>query len=327
MMHSSKKTISCLILLFLSDFSHSTIEIGNVNEYSAHITPLPQRVLLDKNKVLLGKQLFNDKNLSGNRSISCATCHRIDAGGDDDLQFSINSLGESRDINTPTIFNVIHNFEFTWKGGHTSLYDFYEGPLFSKKTMNNDWDTIVPRLSESNDYLNQFKNIYSSKITKKLVLDALITYQNHLVTPNSRFDQYLRGDSTAISKLEVQGYRLFKSYGCISCHQGKNIGGNMYQKFGIHKDYFSSIERPLVESDYGLYNRTKQQADRFYFRVPSLRNVAQTAPYLHDGSIDDLSDAIKIMATYQLGRTLNPDEVKAIRAFLDTLSGNYQEIL
>jgi cytochrome c peroxidase len=164
-----------------------------------------------------------------------------------------------------------------------------------------------------------FREIYPEGITATSVRQAIATYCLSLVTPNSRFDRYLRQEITLTSE-EQAGYELFREYGCVSCHQGINIGGNMLQRFGVMKDYFA--ERGHVgPSDYGLYAATGREEDRFVFRVPSLRNVAETGPYFHDGSAETLEDAVVTMARYQLGRELGPLETARIVAFLRTLTG------
>ena len=158
-----------------------------------------------------------------------------------------------------------------------------------------------------------------SEVTLK---HAIVTFENSLLTPGARFDRYLLGEENAITEQEKAGYRLFKSYGCAACHQGVNVGGNMFQKIGIMRDYFS--DRKTTDADLGRYNVTKQEADKYVFRVPSLRNVAITPPYFHNGSIPTLRDAINEMAEYQLGRKIPEQDVDLLIAFLKTLTGEYQ---
>ena len=288
------------------------------------LQPLPIPPLLDEKKVNLGQRLFFDSVLSGNGSQSCASCHKLARGGDDHQQFSRNSLNELRQVNTPTVFNVIHNFKFSIAGNVDSLKTFYSVNLFSRKVMNNSWANLLDNLRANSTYTKLFAEIYSDQISQENVLDVLLEFQASLTTPDSRFDQYLRGDSDAISPYEKKGYRLFREYGCIACHQGKNIGGNLYQKLGLLEDYLPDKNRPLDSVDYGRFNKTGQARDRYVFRVPSLRNVATTAPYLHDGSVNTLDETIRIMGRYQLGRDIIEDDRKAIEAFLRTLTGTYK---
>jgi cytochrome c peroxidase len=161
-------------------------------------------------------------------------------------------------------------------------------------------------------------------VRKEHVLDAIATYERSLITPNAPFDRYLRGDIYAINAEQKHGYEVFKSYGCISCHQGVNVGGNLFQKVGLFEDYFKLRGGPLTPADLGRYNVTKDERDRHVFRVPSLRNIAVTAPYFHDGSVDKLAYAVEIMARVQLGRKPPPDDVQAIVSFLKSLTGEYQ---
>jgi cytochrome c peroxidase len=155
------------------------------------------------------------------------------------------------------------------------------------------------------------------------VLDALAIFQRSLITPNARFDRYLKGERDAITADEERGYQLFKAYGCIACHQGANVGGNLFQKFGIFQDLFAG-QKTLTKADLGRFTITGVESDRHVFRVPSLRNVAVTAPYFHDGRTASLADAVKIMARNQLGRELDQRDADLIVKFLGTLTGEYR---
>ncbi|MEZ0258124.1 MAG: cytochrome-c peroxidase, partial [Chthoniobacter sp.] len=187
-----------------------------------------------------------------------------------------------------------------------------------------DFPKIVEKLKVSGDYPQQFARVFHEGLTEQTVKDAIVEYERSLITPNCRFDKWLRGDKKAISTVELEGYRLFKSLGCTSCHQGVNVGGNLYQKFGVMGDYFADRGN-ITKADYGRFNLTNDEADRFVFRVPSLRNVATTAPYFHDGSAATLPEAVRVMARYQLGRAISEDEVSRIVAFLSTLTGELQQ--
>jgi cytochrome c peroxidase len=150
-----------------------------------------------------------------------------------------------------------------------------------------------------------------------------VEFERSLITPNSRFDRYLLGDESAITAEEKAGYALFKSYGCVACHQGRNVGGNMFQIFGVMDDYFANRGH-ITDADYGRFNVTGREEDRFHFRVPSLRNVALTAPYFHDGTAESLDQAVMVMARYQLGVTMPAEDVGLIVKFLGTLTGEYK---
>jgi cytochrome c peroxidase len=223
--------------------------------------------------------------------------------------------------NTPTIFNVGLSASFNWDGVATSLEAHADAALLSPKLMNIRWPDILRKLAADRGYASEFKAIYRDGLTRDSVLDALASFERSLQTPNSRFDRYLRGDRSALTADEERGYGLFKSYGCVSCHQGVNVGGNVYQKFGIFVD---AGPAPDGAADLGRYHVTQVPRDRGVFRVPSLRNVAVTAPYFHDGRTRTLDAAVATMARVQLGRSLSPDEIAAIVAFLGTLTGEYR---
>ena len=168
-----------------------------------------------------------------------------------------------------------------------------------------------------------FNASYANGIKSETIKEAIATFERSLITPNSRFDRFLRGDRGSLTDEEKDGYGLFKSYGCASCHQGMNAGGNIFQKFGVMGNYFADRGKE-TKADLGRFNATGDQADRHVFKVPSLRNIALTAPYFHDGSASSLEEAVEVMSKYQLGRRLPPEDVARIVAFLKTLSGEYK---
>ena len=282
------------------------------------IQPIPLHVALDTNKVKLGEKLFADTRLSMDHQVSCLSCHRLNQGGADRQARSIGATGVQMQVNTPTVFNVAYNFRFSWNGRFETLEAQIEG--LNQNVMGLSWEQITTKLQQAPDYVQLFKTIYADGITLLNVVDAIAVYERSLDTPNSRFDQFLRGNFAALTVEEKEGYRLFKSYGCVSCHQGVNVGGNLLQKFGVIGDYF--IDRGnITAADYGRYNVTGSENDRFVFRVPSLRNVATTPPYFHDGTAQTLEKAIAVMAKYQLGRPLSKEHIRRIAQFLNTLTG------
>ena len=285
-------------------------------------TPLPLVLSLDSRKVELGGRLFNDPRLSRDGSISCAHCHNLGTGGVDRMRRSRGVGGMEGGINAPTVFNSGFNFRQFWDGRAETLEDQVDGPLQNPIEMADTWPQALAAIAQDPQYNTAFKAIYRDGVQRKNVKDAIATFERSLITPNSRFDRFLRGDQAALNTEEQAGYSLFKRVGCASCHQGLNIGGNMYQKLGIMEDYFAA--RGLVSaSDLGRFNITKREQDRYFFKVPSLRNVAVTPPYLHDGSAATLEEAVQVMARYQLGKKLRPAEVAKIVAFLRTLTGEY----
>lgn len=298
----------------------TTTDIAMTNE---PITALPTSVDLDQRKVSLGQRLFNDAQLSRDNSISCASCHALDKGGTDRLTHSVGIGNQSGSINAPTVFNSSFNFRQFWDGRAQSLEEQVDGPTHDPVEMASNWLQIVEKLSKSDSYVRDFRASYSDGIQSANVRDAIANFERSLITPNSRFDRYLRGESNALSSQELDGYRLFKDYGCASCHQGINAGGNLFEKFGVMGDYFAKRGH-VTRADLGRFNLTKLEADRYVFKVPSLRNVALTPPYFHDGSVERLEDAVTIMSAYQLGRPLTTIETEAIVKFLRTLSGEYQ---
>ncbi len=279
---------------------------------SEPITPIPQNIEVDKQKVELGKKLFFDTILSADNTISCTSCHDLKNGGDDGLKFSFGIDGQEGDINSPTVLNAIYNFRQFWNGSAKNLAHQAAGPIQNPVEMGNDFKTLITTLSKTS-YKDTFYQIYNDGITKENIIDAIAEFEKTLITPNAPFDKYLRGDSLAITQNQKDGYELFKSKGCISCHHGINIGGNLYNKFGVMDDVKS--ER------LGRYEVTKNELDKYYFKVPSLRNIKDTAPYLHDGRYENLEDVVKFMARFQLGRTISKDEVGKIADFLHSLSG------
>jgi cytochrome c peroxidase len=270
-------------------------------------------------KVRLGQKLFSEPLLSHNNTVSCATCHNLKTGGTDGRVRSIGIYGAVDVINTPTVFNAGLNFSQFWDGRRDTLESQVEEALQSKVEMDSNWEEIIGKLRNSPEYVQEFGTIYGG-IRSEGIRDSIAEFERSLATPNSRFDRYLRHDSTALSSRERRGYALFKSMGCASCHQGANAGGNMYQKMGVMIPYFHSASK-ITRADRGRYNVTGDPRDMYMFKVPSLRNVDLTAPYFHDGSAGTLPIAVNMMAKYQLGHPLTVEEVELIVAFLKTLTG------
>lgn len=287
------------------------------------VEPLPTDKPWDTRKVALGKRLFHDKQLSHDNTIACASCHSLDKGGTDNLPHSIGIGGAVGGINAPTVLNCGLNFKQFWNGRADTLEDQVNGPTHHPKEMGSNWKEILGKLQSDPTYPAEFSALYPDGIQAQNVRDAIATFERSLITVNSPFDRYLRGDKFALSDDARIGYRLFKTYGCASCHQGANIGGNMYQHMGVMKDYFAK-RGELTDADYGRYMVTHKESDRFIFRVPSLRNIAKTTPYFHNGSASSLPEAIEVMAKYQLGRYIEPHEVKQLTAFLESLTGEVE---
>ena len=278
---------------------------------------------LDEQKIELGQRLFNDTRLSKDNTISCASCHALDKGGDDGLSHSVGIEGQTGDINAPTIFNTAYNFRLFWDGRANSLEEQVSGPVHHPKEMGSSWDEILGKLKQDDALLKDFTAIFDEALKPEHIESAIAEFQRSLITP-SRFDRYLEGDKTAITETELLGYSKFKTYGCVACHQGVNVGGNMFQKFGVMGDYFKGAVTPS-EADLGRFNVTGREADKHVFKVPSLRNIALTAPYFHNGSVATLPEAVDVMFKFQLGRPAPVEDKALIVAFLKSLSGEALE--
>ena len=294
--------------------------------FSEPISPVALSKPGNPGEISLGKQLFNSDRLSRDNSISCASCHNLSEGGDDGLVVSVGIDGQEGTVNAPTVFNSGFNAFYFWDGRATSLEEQVAGPIHNPVEMGSDWQSVLKKLARDKSMVEQFNRVYKDGLNARNIARAIAAYQRQLVTEESPFDQYLKGDDSAIDEQAKSGYQLFRQMGCISCHQGRNIGVNMFQHFGIMGDYFQD-RGGIRQSDYGRYNVTGNAEDRFKFKVPSLRNIEQTAPYFHDGSAKTLEEAIRVMARYQLGRPISADQVAKIKAFLQALTGQVREDL
>jgi len=286
------------------------------------IVPLPLALAFDPDRAALGERLFHDRRLSHDSTLACVSCHNLAEGGDDGLPLPGRSDARRGEVNTPTIFNSVLSFRLGWRGTYRRLADQVDADIQDPRLMNTSWDEVLGKLRADSGYAAAFARTYGDGVTRQNVLDALSAFHRSLITPNSRFDQYLRGREDALSETEKRGYRLFVSLGCVSCHQGRNIGGNLFQKVGVFADYFGSRGN-IREIDFGRFLDTGAQHDLFVFRVPSLRNVAVTAPYFHDGSVAQLDDAVRKMGEIQLGEGLTDEEVGLIVQFLHSLTGEF----
>lgn len=289
------------------------------------LQPLPESVPQDPMRVALGGKLFSDPRLSVDGSVACSSCHELARGGQDGRAVSLGVHGASSSVNAPTVFNSGFNFVQFWDGRATTLEEQVGGPLTNPSEMGTTWPRVLAFLRGDAEYAGRFKTTFREGVSEANVRAAVASFERTLNTPNARFDLWLRGDKQALTELEKAGYERFKAVGCVACHQGSNVGGNMFQRFGVMGEYFEDRGH-IVEADYGRFNVTHLEADRFVFRVPSLRNVALTAPYFHDGSAATLEQAVGTMAKYQLGQTLDSNAVSQIVAFLRTLTGHLPEL-
>lgn len=326
--NSTKFSASTLSLatILLCVLNVSSARAENTGYYRQEpIFPVPLHVEVDIKKAELGEMLFFDTRLSSTDQISCASCHQLDAGGDDNVAMGISLVADQHIINTPSIFNALYNFRQNWDGSVNTLEEQVDFALKNHHEFDNNWADVITTLSKDIDLTNDFYDTYPDGISKDNVINAIVEFEKTLTTPNARFDQYLRDEDAGLTEEEIKGYRVFKELGCISCHQGVNIGGNLYQKFGVFYNYIAE-RGDIKKADYGRMNTTNRQMDAFVFKVPSLRNISVTAPYLHDGSAETIEEAISIMGKTQLGRSLSTEEIRLIKSFLYTLTGEYKNI-
>ncbi len=267
------------------------------------ITPIPPAPIQDPWQAALGDRLFHDPRLSHDNTLSCNSCHDTATNGAEAGRGK-SSAGAAPALNTPTVFNAALNFRLNWEGDLRTLESQVEQTLRNPRRMGSSLNEALNKLRADPELSKQFREAYGREMDGLGILAAISTYERSLLTPGCRFDLWLEGDANAITAQELAGYRLFKSLGCVSCHQGVNVGGNMYQRHGI----FHPLASPEPE----------------IVRVPSLRNVAVTPPYFHDGSAATLPQAVKAMGYAQLDRVLTDDQTQAIVAFLNTLTGTYR---
>lgn len=292
------------------------------------LVALPQPPQLDPAKVALGARLFDDRRFARDNSIACSSCHDLARGGADTRTgsrvFSEATGGARHIFNTPSVYNAALNYRQQWTGGARTLEEVVDKVVSSPLVFDSSWPATLEKLAADAALVAEFRRLYPPRgLTREAVQDSLASFQRSLLTP-SRFDRYLRGDSQAISADEKRGYERFKAYGCVGCHQGVNIGGNMLQRFGAMNDYFADRAKagmPARPGDEGRFRVTKEARDLHVFKVPSLRNVALTAPYFHDGSAATLDEAVETMFRYQLGRAAPPEDKALIVKFLHSLSG------
>lgn len=285
----------------------------SLSVYAQIITPIPQLQSYDKAKVSLGKKLFFDSSFSRDGTVACVSCHND--FGSDSRKVSIGIGGKKGLIQSISVFNATNNYKYFWNGRASNLEEQIDGPVHNGFEMGVDEESILKVLLFNTKYQEQFKNVYNSAPTYKLFKDAIVAFEKTLLTPNSRFDRYLKGEKS-LTPFEIEGFTAFKEHGCIACHNGVNMGGNSMQLIG------NVIEYSYVQGQQDLYALTKDEKDKNVFRVPSLRNISKTAPYFHDASVDTLEDAVVKMAYHNLGTVLEEKEIESITAFLRTLDGD-----
>jgi len=279
------------------------------------LQPIPLLKQVDRQQAVLGRALFNSPLLSKDNTVSCASCHQVNFGGDDGFSVSsgVNNLTGSR--NSPTVLNATFNVSQFWDGRASSLGEQIDGPIHNPVEMSTDWLTVTAKLQADTYFSEAFADLGIKKITSEAIKAAIVTYEETLITPNAPIDRYLRGEANALTNQQLSGLNKFLSFGCVTCHQGVNIGGNLYQKIGRIRELKNGLS-----VDLGRFRVTNKDADKHVFKVPSLRNITETAPYFHDGSAKTLEEAIVTMAKYQLGRELSEQDREDLLALLEAFS-------
>lgn len=289
---------------------------GQATPSAEPIQPLPAAKPGNPATVELGKMLFFDPRLSKSGFISCNSCHNLSMGGSDNLKSSIGHGWQKGPINSPTVLNSRFNLAQFWDGRAKDLKEQAGGPIANPGEMAFSHVHAVDTLKTIPGYVSAFQKAFGTpEVSIDRITQAIAAFEDTLVTPDSRFDKWLKGDKKALNAQELAGYKLFKDSGCVACHNGPAVGGNSFQKMGVVAEYKASSP---AEGRVGV---TGKEADRFNFKVPTLRNVELTYPYFHDGAAATLPEAVDTMGRLQLGKKFTADENASIVAFLRTLTG------
>ncbi|AGI22795.1 cytochrome-c peroxidase [Pseudomonas sp. MT3] len=324
-MQPLKWVLGSLVMLASTSAAHADALRDHANGL---FKPIPEQAsdTLDPNQVELGRQLFFEPRLSASHVISCNTCHNVGTGGADNVPASSGHAWQKGARNSPTVFNAVFNVAQFWDGRAKDLEEQAKGPVQNPVEMHNTPNNVEATLRSMPEYVASFEKAFPSDkqpVSFDNMARALQAFESTLITPDSRFDLYLKGDDNALDAREKKGLQTFMSSGCISCHNGVNLGGQAYFPFGLVKKPDGKV---LPSGDKGRFEVTKTQNDAYVFRAAPLRNVALTAPYFHSGQVWDLEEAVAIMGTAQLGKQLNTEEVGDIVAFLKTVTGKQPKV-
>lgn len=301
-------------------FTTPTVDAEFENE---PLQPLMASLPTDPAKVALGFDLYHDTRLSFDNTISCATCHGLNTGGVDRKQYSEGINGQFGGVNAPTVYNAALNFMQFWDGRAADLKEQAAGPPLNPVEMgSHSFDEISAKLAEDKELSKRFLKVYPEGFNQSTITDAIAEFEKTLLTP-SRFDKYLMGDKGALTAEELEGYRFFKDNKCATCHTGVNIGGQSFEYMGIKMSYFDYRGTGLTDGDKGRFAFTNNEQDLHKFKTPTLRNVMITPPYMHDGSVASVEDAIRIMHQFQIGKNISDAETAKIVSFLNSLTGEY----
>ena len=288
------------------------------------VRPIDKVLEYDAAKAALGYALYHDTRLSVDNTVSCATCHELQNAGVDNHQYSHGVNDQLGGVNAPTVYNAVYNFVQFWDGRAKTLADQAAGPPLNPVEMASEsFDQIIAKLKADRKFAKAFTEVYPDGLTEANITDAIEQFERTLITPDSPFDKWLRGDDDAITAEQLEGYELFKKYDCATCHAGPNLGGLTYELMGLRRHYFAERGLELTNEDNGRFKETGVERDRHRFKVPGLRNIEHTWPYYHDGTRETLEEAVRDMGLYQSGVNLSDYEVASITSFLKTLTGEY----
>ncbi|NOZ54777.1 MAG: cytochrome-c peroxidase [Gammaproteobacteria bacterium] len=321
----------CTFCAFLLIFS---LSIAAAMEALPDSPPVPDDNPMSAAKIELGKMLYFEPRLSIDGTVSCNTCHNVMTNGTDSRPVSVGVAGQKGGRSAPTVFNAAFLTAQFWDGRAATLEDQAKGPILNPIEMGMPNEkAVIDRLNKIPGYQQKFQEVFGgdNALSYDNIAKAIASYERTLITPNSPFDQYMRGDKTVLSKNAKRGMELVDSVGCTACHTGANFAGpislpmgeGFYQKFPafVDNDY---IKQHKFMDDLGRYEATKKNADKNMWRVPTWRNVAMTAPYFHNGTVQTLDEAVRVMAETQLNAELKDNDVNAIVAFLESLTGSIQ---
>ncbi len=319
--------LAVLAVLFLTKtWAIAFAQSDLMKEASENFKPIPLGPpeiadnVLTTDKVLLGKMLYFDPRLSSSQWISCNSCHNLSCGGSDYQETAVGHGWQRGLRNSPTVLNAVYNVTQFWDGRAKDLKEQAKGPVQASVEMNNTPERAVATMKSMPEYVELFKKAFpmdKNPVTFDNIARAIEAFEATLVTPDAKFDRFIKGDETALNNDEKKGLRLFMDKGCINCHSGLNIGGDDYFTFGVEK----APDKDIMAGDKGRAKITHAKKDEFSFRSPSLRNVYLTPPYFHSGIVWHLKEAVTIMGNSQLGETITDKEALYIVSFLKALTG------
>lgn len=316
-------------------FALTQVSIGFAQEALPTKIDVPQDNPQSKEKIHLGKMLFFEPRISLDGTISCNSCHNIMAGGVDNKSFSAGVGAKLGGRNAPTVWNsAFHSVQF-WDGRAATLEEQAKGPMINPLEMAMpNHEAVVSRIKKIPEYQTHFSKAFkgTDPITIDNIARAIASFERTLLTPNARFDRFSKGEKNLLTPLEKKGFEIMKSTGCFTCHSGSNFAGprlptgtGFYMKFPTFSGSEFEKKYDLLK-DEGRFAVTKNESDKHFYRVPTLRNISETAPYFHNGSVATLDEAVRVMAKTQLNKELKDEEVKAVAAFLGTLTGEKPQI-